>query len=150
MYLRSVGCTVLQCMRQTDRDRRTSGTCRSLCHLHCSTLQQTDLRYIYVSLQYTLQFTTTYDLQVRVDVFVTYTATHCNTLQYTAIHCNMLQHTASHCITLRHTASHHITLQHDVTHCNALQRTATHCNTLQRTTTHCNTLQPAATHCSTL
>jgi len=38
-------------------------------------------------------------------VTISYSVTHCNTLQHTATHCNTLQHTATHCNTLQHTAT---------------------------------------------
>ena len=40
-------------------------------------------------------------------LFLSHTATHCNTLQHTATHCNTLQHTASHRNVLQHNAMHH-------------------------------------------
>jgi len=79
---------------------------------------------------------------------VSYTATHCNTLQHTPTHYNALQQSTTHsvcckveCCSAR--GIHCNTLQLLV-HCNILQHTATHYNTLQHSTTHqvcCKVLQ---------
>jgi len=83
----------------------------------------------------------------RLNIYVAYTATHCNTLQHTAIHYNTLQHAAARCNTLQQRSPlvECIMVECDMEygqHLNVyVAFTATHCNTLQHTATHCNTLR---------
>ena len=65
--------------------------------------------HIYVDMYihiYTYNVRKSYHKDTMDPVRLSFTATHCNTLQHAATHCITLHHTASHCNTLQHTASH--------------------------------------------
>jgi len=76
--------------------------------------------------------------------FLSYTATHCNTLQHTATHCaaNTLAfpYTRGQTNPLVQVQSY-LDIYTYETHCNIQKHTALHCNTLHHTATHCYTLQ---------